>query len=152
MRKYIAFSLLLISSLLFSADKYSIFFTDVRYGQRESKFYFLRWDALRDGEERNLDRYVRGDFNGKYLVKVTKFYRSMVQDELFINKKGVCIRKKTYKNGRLMYELFYNDRGFIPYGGAKKNLIKKIVYKNNMPVKMVLLDGFGRVIASRKLR
>jgi hypothetical protein len=151
-KKHIIFTLLFITSLLLADDKYSIFFTDVRFNQRESKFYFMRWDALRDGEERNLDRYVRGDFSGKYLVKVTKYYRNMIQDELFINNKGVCIKKLTYKNGRLVYELVYNERGFVPYGGAKRNLIKKIVYINNVAVKMVILDGMGNVISSRKLR
>lgn len=152
MKKAIILFIITLSTISYGAEKYSMYFADVRYNHRKGKFYFIRYDILRQGERNELRRYVRGDFNGKFLVKVTKFYKGTIQSELFINKKSICTKKKDYIKGKLRYELFYNKRGFVPYSPPTTNLIRKITYKYGRPVKLTILNGNGRVLSSRKFR
>ena len=149
-----AFILILFSIFYFSGisgfsaeERYSINFTDVRYNKQQKKFYFLEWDELRDGEERNLERYVRGDFKGRFLEKITKYYKKVIQIEMFLNTSGVCIKKRDFINGQISFELHYNSNGFIPDSANYVNVIKKIEYKNNIPSRVKIYDGNGKMLS-----
>ena len=148
MKRICIFLFLLTAINVFSAESYSINFTDVRFNHSKRKFYFLRWDMLRENEENRLERYVRGDFEGRILKRVTKFFRGRVQSILVLNDYGACILRKEYSHGEIRYELHYNSEGFIPYADPKKNLIKRILYKNGRPAAVSVYDGHGRRMSS----
>lgn len=148
--KNVLISVLILLALNgYSAESYSLYFTDVRFNQAKNKFYFLQWDLLRENEENRLERYVRGDFEGRLLRKVTKFFRGKVQSILLLNDNAACIQRKEYANGQIRYEMHYNSDGFIPFADPKKNLIKRILYKFGRPSSVTVYDGHGRRLSGQ---
>ncbi len=149
--KYILPFLILICTGIF-AEKYTLYFTDIRYSTSKRNFYFMRWDMISARQANSRKRFVQGYFNGKYIIKAEKYLRGIKQEEMNFDKNAACRVIVKYKRSRILYKLFYNSGGFIPYKGGKFNLVKKITYKYGRPKTLTLYNGRGRKIAVRRLR
>jgi hypothetical protein len=141
-----------LSILVYANEKYSMYFTDARYNSNQKKFYFLKWDLIEDNDYNSLQRYVRGDFEGKKLKKITKYYKGQVQAELILNDDAVCIVKRDFNRGILLYEMHYNSEGFVPYADIKTNLVKRISYRQGSIASISYFDGRGRQLRTERSR
>jgi hypothetical protein len=145
-------TLIIISASIYTAEKYTLYFTDIRYNINKRKFYFMKWDMISAKQANSRNRFVQGNFQGKYLLSVIKYYKGVKQEIMYFDKNSVCRKIIKFKKGRKKYALFYNSGGFVPIASNKKNLIKKITYKHGVPSTMTIYDGYGRKRAVRKLR
>ncbi len=150
--KLLIATFILLSATLYSADKYTLYFTDIRYSTSKRVFYFMKWDMISMREANSRERYVKGHFNGKYIVKAEKYLKGRKQEIMHFDKKSVCRVIVKYKRGRIMYKLFYNAGGFMPHRGGKHNLVKKITYKHGRPATLSIYNGRGRKTATRRYR
>lgn len=145
-------SILLFTGNVFSKEKYTLYFTDIRYSTTKRKFYFMRWDMISARTANSRTRYVQGHFKGRYIIKAEKYLKGRKQDVMYFDKKSICRIILKFKRGRKMYKLFYNAGGFVPHRGGKHNLVKKITYKYGRPHTLTMYNGRGRKTATRRYR